>query len=99
MMMVDTDFVNLVQGDHTRTVSIATPSAGGIMKFAVKKTTCLGCRAPLKKGGKCMLLPFCIDTKILMLSSHTIDHPAVCAQCKPRLTAIHLHQVRLILVW
>ncbi|KAI7877041.1 hypothetical protein K492DRAFT_239410 [Lichtheimia hyalospora FSU 10163] len=67
------DKVNsLLQGDHTRTVSIATPSAGGIMKFAVKKTTCLGCRAPLKKG----------------------DHPAVCAQCKPRLTAIHLHQLK-----
>ncbi|CDS07654.1 hypothetical protein LRAMOSA01603 [Lichtheimia ramosa] len=69
------DKVNsLLQGDHTRTVSIATPSAGGIMKFAVKKTTCLGCRAPLKKGGK--------------------YHPAVCAQCKPRLTAIHLHQLK-----
>lgn len=37
-----------VSGDHTRTIQIATPSVGGLMKFAVKTATCLGCKTPLK---------------------------------------------------
>ena len=39
-------------GAHTRSIMVATPSAasGGIMKFAQKRLTCLGCKAPLGKG-------------------------------------------------
>lgn len=37
-----------VAGEHTRTIQIATPTIGGLMKFAVKTVTCLGCRTPLK---------------------------------------------------
>jgi DNA polymerase delta subunit 1 len=42
----------LLTGAHTRSISVATPSAasGGIMKFAQKRLTCLGCRAALGKG-------------------------------------------------
>ena len=36
-----------VAGDHTRTISVATPSVGGLMKFAVRTVTCLGCKTPL----------------------------------------------------
>jgi len=39
---------SLLSGDHTRTIQIATPSVGGLMKFAVKTATCLGCKTPLK---------------------------------------------------
>ncbi|KAJ8296854.1 DNA polymerase delta catalytic subunit [Rhodotorula toruloides] len=39
---------SLLAGDHTRTVSIVAPTVGGLMKFAVKTVTCLGCRTPLK---------------------------------------------------
>ncbi|KAH7105874.1 DNA polymerase family B-domain-containing protein [Auriculariales sp. MPI-PUGE-AT-0066] len=41
---------SLLSGDHTRVLSIATPSlgGGGLMKFAVKTVTCLGCKTPLK---------------------------------------------------
>ncbi|KAF8661353.1 hypothetical protein AX16_001448 [Volvariella volvacea WC 439] len=39
---------SLLSGDHTRTISIATPSVGGLMKFAVKTVTCLGCKTPLR---------------------------------------------------
>ncbi|KZS94329.1 hypothetical protein SISNIDRAFT_453212 [Sistotremastrum niveocremeum HHB9708] len=39
---------NLLVGDHTRTITIATPSVGGLMKFAVKTATCLSCKTPLK---------------------------------------------------
>lgn len=36
-------------GAHTRSIMVTTPSAasGGIMKFAQKRLTCLGCKAPL----------------------------------------------------
>lgn len=37
-----------VSGEHTRTIQIATPTVGGLMKFAVKTVTCLGCKTPLR---------------------------------------------------
>ena len=40
---------SLLSGDHTRTISIAVPKVGGLMKFAVKTETCLGCKTPLGK--------------------------------------------------
>lgn len=41
-----------VFGDHTRTVSIVAPTIGGLMKFAVRTVTCLGCKTPLKPGSR-----------------------------------------------
>ncbi|KAJ3413004.1 DNA-directed DNA polymerase delta [Chytridiales sp. JEL 0842] len=40
---------SLLSGDHIRTISVAAPSVGGLMKFAVKTATCLGCKTPLPK--------------------------------------------------
>jgi DNA polymerase delta subunit 1 len=40
----------VVAGDHTRTISVAAPTVGGLMKFAVKTQTCLGCKTPLPNG-------------------------------------------------
>jgi DNA polymerase delta subunit 1 len=37
----------LLTGDHTRTISVAAPTQGGLMKFAKKTATCLGCKKPL----------------------------------------------------
>jgi DNA polymerase delta subunit 1 len=42
----------IVSGDHTRVVSIATPTQGGLMGFIKRTETCLGCRVPLGKSGK-----------------------------------------------
>lgn len=44
----------LFAGEHTRAVKILTPSAasGGIMRFAVKKRTCIGCKVPLSGNQK-----------------------------------------------
>jgi DNA polymerase delta subunit 1 len=39
-----------VSGAHTRTIQIATPTVGGLMKFAVKTITCLGCKTPLRSN-------------------------------------------------
>ena len=38
----------LFAGDHTRVIQVAAPSTGGLMKFAVKRMSCLGCKASLK---------------------------------------------------
>ena len=39
-------------GDHTRSIMVSTPSlaAGGIMKFAKVRYSCLGCKATLAPG-------------------------------------------------
>ncbi|KAN0088533.1 DNA polymerase family B domain containing protein [Tylopilus felleus] len=39
---------SLLSGDHTRSIAIATPTVGGLMKFAVKTVTCLGCKTALR---------------------------------------------------
>ncbi|KAG8749174.1 DNA-directed DNA polymerase delta [Ceratobasidium sp. 428] len=44
----------LLSGSHTRTIQIATPTIGGLMKFAVKTVTCLGCKTPLKAANSNM---------------------------------------------
>ncbi|CAO3647172.1 unnamed protein product [Cunninghamella blakesleeana] len=50
---------SLLTGDHTRTVNIATPTIGGLMKFAVVTATCLGCKAPLPKSVNSAVCPHC----------------------------------------
>jgi DNA polymerase delta subunit 1 len=48
----------LLKGDHTRKVFVATPTArkGSLMMFAVKKATCMGCKALMdeKLGNLCV---------------------------------------------
>ncbi|KAL4183669.1 hypothetical protein AMTRI_Chr11g156270 [Amborella trichopoda] len=40
----------LLHGSHTRAVSISTPSNSGIMKFAKKQLTCIGCKTPIRNS-------------------------------------------------
>jgi DNA polymerase delta subunit 1 len=47
----ETKAQSLLHGDHTRIISVAAPTMGGLMKFAKKTATCLGCKVPLGKGG------------------------------------------------
>ncbi|KAI9828788.1 MAG: DNA-directed DNA polymerase delta [Thelocarpon impressellum] len=37
----------LLTGEHTRSITVAAPSIGGLMKFAKKTQTCMGCKKPL----------------------------------------------------
>ncbi|KAF7596719.1 DNA-directed DNA polymerase delta [Aspergillus hancockii] len=37
----------LLTGEHTRSISVAAPTMGGLMKFAKKTATCMGCKKPL----------------------------------------------------
>ncbi|KAI1767420.1 DNA polymerase family B-domain-containing protein [Hypoxylon sp. FL1150] len=38
---------SLLTGDHTRSIAVAAPAVGGLMKFAKKTMTCMGCKKPL----------------------------------------------------
>jgi DNA polymerase delta subunit 1 len=49
---------SLLAGDHTRSISVAAPTLGGLMKFTKKTQTCMGCKKPLvgkeeSKGAVC----------------------------------------------
>jgi DNA polymerase delta subunit 1 len=37
----------LLTGEHTRSIIVAAPTLGGLMKFAKKTQTCMGCKRPL----------------------------------------------------
>jgi len=43
----ETKAKSLLTGDHTRAISVAASSVGGLMKFAKKTMTCMGCKKPL----------------------------------------------------
>ncbi|KAF2140745.1 uncharacterized protein K452DRAFT_252622 [Aplosporella prunicola CBS 121167] len=48
----------LLTGEHTRSISVAAPTMGGLMKFAKRTQTCMGCKKPLvsaheKEGAVC----------------------------------------------
>ncbi|QNP95562.1 DNA polymerase family B-domain-containing protein [Yarrowia lipolytica] len=52
----------LMTGAHTRTITVAAPSTGGLMKFAVKTEMCKGCRTPLRgKWAKGAVCENCVD--------------------------------------
>ncbi|XP_031473442.1 DNA polymerase delta catalytic subunit isoform X2 [Nymphaea colorata] len=40
----------LLHGSHTRAISISTPSNSGIMKFAKKQLSCIGCKTPISNA-------------------------------------------------
>ncbi|XP_068652015.1 DNA polymerase delta catalytic subunit-like isoform X2 [Aristolochia californica] len=46
----------LLHGSHTRAVSISTPSTGGIMKFAKKQLSCIGCKALISNSDQTLCL-------------------------------------------
>ncbi|KAI5867309.1 DNA polymerase family B-domain-containing protein [Durotheca rogersii] len=43
----ETKSKSLLTGDHTRSISVAAPTVGGLMKFTKKTMTCMGCKKPL----------------------------------------------------
>lgn len=60
----------LLAGDHTRTISMATPTSGGLMKFAVKTELCKSCKRPLRgKYAKGAVCENCIDKAPMIYQS------------------------------
>ncbi|KKY34402.1 putative dna polymerase delta catalytic subunit [Diaporthe ampelina] len=54
----ETKAKSLLAGAHTRSIAVAAPTIGGLMKFAKKTQTCMGCKKPLtgkeeSKGAVC----------------------------------------------
>ncbi|KAI1191407.1 DNA polymerase delta catalytic subunit [Nemania serpens] len=43
----ETKAKSLLTGAHTRAISVAAPTVGGLMRFAKKTMTCMGCKKPL----------------------------------------------------
>lgn len=70
---------NDLAGDHTRTISVAAPTTGGLMKFAVKKATCLGCKVPLKSNSLHIL--------------NELDNSAVCEHCVDKFPELLCRQI------
>ncbi|KAL2885889.1 DNA polymerase delta catalytic subunit [Ceratocystis lukuohia] len=66
---------SLLNGDHTRAVSVAAPTVGGLMKFAKKTQTCMGCKKPLvgkeESGGA--VCKDCVP-RVGELYRKTLDH-------------------------
>lgn len=50
----------LLTGAHTRTVTVAAPTTGGLMKFVKRVQTCKGCKSALPKSNKGTLCPNCL---------------------------------------
>lgn len=62
-----------MSGAHTRTVNIATPTVGGLMRFTVKTATCLSCKAALPKGDNSATCKQCRD-KLPELYQHHLNN-------------------------
>ncbi|KAK4137683.1 hypothetical protein BT67DRAFT_415301 [Trichocladium antarcticum] len=43
----ETKTKSLLTGAHTRSIAVTAPTVGGLMKFAKKTQTCMGCKKPL----------------------------------------------------
>ncbi|SGY32734.1 BQ5605_C002g01405 [Microbotryum silenes-dioicae] len=90
---------SLLTGDHTRIVSIVAPTSGGLMKFAVRTMTCLGCKTPLKpnrpsESGTKVSLPRRAPPLILAPERPPSDK-AVCENCAPRTAELYAKQLNI----
>ena len=77
-------------GDHTRSVRIAAPKKGGIMKFAKIREKCLNCKAPLKGKG---------EAKLSLVAMNQVPDSiaeAVCelAECQARIPDVYLRHLK-----
>jgi DNA polymerase delta subunit 1 len=80
-----------VAGDHTRTVSIATPTTGGLMSFVKKTLTCLGCKTPLGMAKNGMSKPW---SCVWDLTNDSGKDTAVCKNCRTKLPELYQKHVR-----
>lgn len=87
----------LLHGDHTRTISLAAPTKGGLMQFAVKTELCKGCKRPLKgkyaKGAVCEncldRVPELYDTTLHQVSELETKFARLWTQCQRCQGSLH----------
>lgn len=82
-------------GDHTRQIKISTPSTGGIMKFAVKQRTCIGCKVPLQKTGSARCVRF-VSIQIAEVCFAALSEKVCCKHCKPMEADLYIQQMEKI---
>ncbi|KAI8903729.1 DNA polymerase family B-domain-containing protein [Gorgonomyces haynaldii] len=86
---------SLLQGDHTRTISVVAPSSGGMFKFAKKRLTCLGCKTPLKDESKAVCehcrpkLPSLYYLKIAQLNEQETQFAQFWTHCQNCQGSLH----------
>jgi len=88
---------SLFSGDHTRKIFIPTPTTGGIMAFAKKVATCLGCKAPLKGGTTGSLCTHCKPREVELfwevqqkVRDHQETYNRAWTQCQSCQGSIHV---------
>jgi len=82
---------SVVSGDHTRSIQIATPTVGGLMKFAVKTVTCLGCKTALRSNNSVQSVSLLLPWNIRL--SWRVSDGAVCNNCRPKISELYQKQV------
>ncbi|GMK56891.1 hypothetical protein CspeluHIS016_0307310 [Cutaneotrichosporon spelunceum] len=87
---------SLLAGEHTRSIQIATPTVGGLMKFAVRTATCLGCRTPLKGKKESAVCVNCrpqiaelYQKQVATTSSLQMDFARLWTQCQRCQGSLH----------
>ncbi|TFY53620.1 hypothetical protein EVJ58_g9353 [Rhodofomes roseus] len=85
---------SLLSGDHTRTIQIATPTVGGLMKFAVKTATCMGCKTPLRPSNsqKSMYAQMCefFQKQVTTTSDMQVRFSRLWTQCQRCQGSLHM---------
>ncbi|KAL4063167.1 DNA polymerase family B-domain-containing protein [Scleroderma yunnanense] len=79
---------SLLSGGHTRAITIATPTVGGLMKFAVKTVTCLGCKTPLRANNSVANGAVCHNCR-----------PKIGELYQKQVTTASQHQIRFSRLW
>ena len=80
----------LLHGSHTRAISISTPSNSGIMKFAKKQLSCVGCKALLRYAFDGL---FIINKQGLIVLFFSKDDQTLCSHCKGRAAELYCKTV------
>ena len=81
----------LLQGEHTRSIALSTPTAaaGGIMRFAKVKRTCLGCKAPLPEAAAAAVSAKKKENCGGEVGDGSDAGSALCEHCAPRRAEIY----------
>lgn len=86
----------LFQGDHTRKIRVGrSSSAGGLMRFAVKKETCANCNVPLPRGRKTLckhcepMLPLIYGKKLVSVRKKEELHNRLWTECQRCSGSLH----------
>lgn len=85
----------LLQGEHTRSISIPTPKKGGIIGFTTVRPSCQGCKAPLNDASTVIcehckdIVPVIYEKKVENVRQKEIEYQRLWAQCQDCQGSLH----------